>query len=160
VDVLHETAPYDLLREMAKRRILVEICLSSNDLILGVRGREHPLATYLRYGVPVALATDDEGVARSEISREFERGVEDQGLTYPQLKAMVRASLEHAFLPGLSLFGDPIRARPAAACAGGMGDLGRKEPSRSCRDFLARSEKARLQWQLEGDLAEFERGDP
>ena len=46
---------------MARRKVLVEICLTSNDLILGVRGEEHPLPVYLRYGVPVALATDDQG---------------------------------------------------------------------------------------------------
>src|SRR2546421_5775624 len=53
VDIMHESDPYELLKEMARRRVLVEICLSSNDLILGVSGSQHPLATYLQYGVPV-----------------------------------------------------------------------------------------------------------
>jgi adenosine deaminase len=158
VDVLHETAPYDLLREMARRRVLVEICLSSNDLILGVRGKDHPLATYLRHGVPVALATDDEGVARSEISREYLKAALDQGLGYRELKAMARASLEHAFVAGASLFRDARRAAPVPACA--RDGYGRKEPSAGCRRFLAGSEKARLQWELEAELREFESADP
>src|SRR5216684_4127368 len=71
VDIMHERDPYELLKDMARRNVMIEICLSSNDLILGVSGSQHPLATYLKYGVPVALATDDAGVSRSEISREF-----------------------------------------------------------------------------------------
>ena len=55
VDVMHEAHPYELLSTMARRNIMVEICLTSNDGILGVRGREHPLAMYLKAGVPVAL---------------------------------------------------------------------------------------------------------
>ena len=60
VDIMHETDPYELLKEMARRNVMVEICLSSNDSILGISGTRHPLATYLEYGVPVALATDDQ----------------------------------------------------------------------------------------------------
>lgn len=98
VDVMHEDDPYGLLREMARRKVLVEICLSSNDLILGVRGADHPLRTYIKYGVPVALATDDEGVARSEITREYLKAVLEHGLDYRDLKRMALASLQHAFV--------------------------------------------------------------
>lgn len=98
VDVMHETDPFELLKEMERRNVMVEICLSSNDLILGISGARHPLATYLEYGVPVALATDDEGVSRSEISMEFLKAAEDQGLGYLQLKTMARNSLQYAFI--------------------------------------------------------------
>src|SRR5258708_28843833 len=92
VDIMHENDPSELLKEMARRDVMVEICLSSNDLILGVSGPQHPLATYLKYGVPVALATDDEGVARSENSREFLKAAADQWLGYLQLKMNARNS--------------------------------------------------------------------
>jgi adenosine deaminase len=105
VDIMHEDDPYGLLREMARRKVLVEICLSSNDLILGVKGRDHPLLTYMKYGVPVALATDDEGVARSEMTREYTKAVLEHGLGYRDLKRMARASLEHAFI------GEPDKSR-------------------------------------------------
>ncbi|MGK2936036.1 MAG: adenosine deaminase family protein [Gemmatimonadaceae bacterium] len=97
VSVMHEDRPYELLAEMARRGVLVEINLTSNDVILGVKGRDHPLRAYLTAGVPVALSTDDEGVARSEMTREYVRAVQDQLLGYPQLKAMARASLRHSF---------------------------------------------------------------
>ena len=100
VDVMNETNPEQLLREMADDNIMVEICLTSNAVILDVSGPRHPLSEYLRAGVPVALATDDEGVARSDMTHEYLRGAEDQKLTYLQLKKMARTGVEHAFVPG------------------------------------------------------------
>ena len=98
VDILHENDPYGLMKEMAKRNVLVEICLTSNEVILGVTGTNHPLATYLQYKVPVALATDDEGVSRSDMSMEYLKAAQEQGLTYLQLKTMAKNSLVHAFV--------------------------------------------------------------
>jgi adenosine deaminase len=97
VDVMHERNPTALLRELSSRRVLIEVALSSNKLILGVSGAEHPLAAYLRYGVPVAIATDDPGVSRSSHTQEFLRAVEDQGLDYLTIKRLVRNSIEYAF---------------------------------------------------------------
>jgi adenosine deaminase len=103
VDVMDEERPADLMREMARRRVLVEICLSSNNAVLGVRDLGHPLRQYQRYGMPVALATDDAGVLRSSITGECLKGVREQQLNYRHLKTMARASLEHAFLTGAGL---------------------------------------------------------
>ena len=97
VDVMWEDDPLGLLREMAEKKIAVEICLTSNDLILGVRGARHPFSIYLQHGVPVAIATDDEGVSRSDITREYQRAVEGYGLSYSQLKQLVRNSIEYSF---------------------------------------------------------------
>jgi hypothetical protein len=98
VDVMQEDDPIGLLREMAARKILVEISLTSNDLILGVRGKRHPLGLYLQYGVPIAIVTDDLGVSRSNHTREWVRAVEEHGLDYFTLKQLVRNSVEYAFL--------------------------------------------------------------
>jgi adenosine deaminase len=98
VAVMYEKDPLALLGDMARRGVMVEICLTSNDGILGVRGRDHPLRAYLEHGVPVSLSTDDEGVSRSDITREYMRAVQDQGLGYVQLKRMARTGLEHAFV--------------------------------------------------------------
>jgi len=98
VDVLDESDAPHLLKDMAARHILVEICLTSNDVILGVRGATHPLAAYIKAGVPVALATDDEGVSRSDMTNEFFKAAVDQQLGYLALKAMARASLQYAFI--------------------------------------------------------------
>jgi adenosine deaminase len=153
VDVMHEAGARELLGQMARERILVEICLTSNDAILGVRGSDHPLKAYLNAGVPVALATDDEGVSRSEMSLEYMRAVRDQGVGYVQLKAMARDSLEHAFLMGASLWADGRRWIMAPPCAG-VAPAG--AASSACASFLASSDKARLQWALERDFARFE----
>jgi hypothetical protein len=144
VSVMNEEDPYGLLREMARRGVMVEICLTSNETILGVKGERHPLATYLEYGVPVALATDDEGVARSEISREYLKAAEEHGLGYAQLKTMARNSLHYAFLPGASLWADARKFAPTTQCA--KDTPAAAAVSGACQQFLAASEKARLQW--------------
>ena len=158
VDIMHESDPFELLKEMARRNVMVEICLSSNDLILGISGSRHPLATYLEYGVPVALATDDEGVSRAEISVEFLKAAEEQGLGYLQLKTMARNSLQYAFIAGESLWSDGRKFVPVVQCAHDVADT--RLTSNSCRKFLAGSEKAMLQWQLEQDFNAFERDMP
>jgi adenosine deaminase len=93
-----EDNPYDLMRELAAKRVLVEIALTSNDMILGVKGARHPLRTYLQYGVPVAIATDDYGVARSSHTLEFLKAVQEHGLEYVTLKRMARNSIAYAFV--------------------------------------------------------------
>ena len=95
--VMYEADPLALLREMAAKHVLVEIALSSNDLILGMKGRRHPLRTYLKYGVPVALVTDDAGVSRSTLTLEYRKAVEEQGLDYRTLKRMARNSIQYSF---------------------------------------------------------------
>jgi adenosine deaminase len=155
VDIMHETEPFELLKEMARRNVMVEICLSSNDVILGVSGSQHPLATYLQFGVPVALATDDEGVSRSEISREFLKAAQDQGLGYVQLKTMARNSLQYAFISGGSLWSDARKFVPVGQCTSDVGLM--KLKSNACRQFVEGSEKAKLQWQLEEQFSVFER---
>jgi adenosine deaminase len=158
VDILHEDRSDELFAEMARRRVLVEICLSSNDLILGISGSQHPLASYLKFGVPVALATDDEGVSRSEISREFLRAVQDQGLGYVQLKTMARNSLQYAFIAGGSLWSDANAKGfvPVKQCTEDIAAA--KLVSKGCQKYVSSSDKAKLQWQLEENLKAFESG--
>jgi hypothetical protein len=154
VDVMNETNPHQLLREMADDNIMVEICLTSNVVILGVSGPQHPLSEYMRAGVPVALATDDEGVARSDMTHEYLRGAADQKLTYLQLKKMARTGVEHAFLPGPSLWRDGKNFAIVKECASDV--AGAKPSTVACQKFVDASEKARLQWKLEGQFREFE----
>jgi adenosine deaminase len=156
VSVMNEKDPIALLHEMAERNVLVEICLTSNDLILGVSGDDHPLPIYMKYGVPVALASDDEGVSRSDMTYEYLRAVETYHLSYVELKRMARQSLEHSFLPGQSLWTDTkLVFRMAPACAGSAQDT--EKPLAACADFLAANERAREQWKLETEFAKFEK---
>jgi adenosine deaminase len=155
VDLMYEESPYELLKEMAARHVMVEINLTSNDLILGISGKNHPLPVYRKFGVPVALSTDDEGVSRIDISHEYVRAVETYGFSYADLKRMVRTSLEHSFLPGASLWREQdIFIRTTGACS--RDSLGAEKPPSACADFLKSSEKARQQWELERRFGEFE----
>jgi len=154
VDVMNETRPFELLREMANGNVMVEICLTSNDVILGIRGQQHPLREYIRAGVPVALATDDEGVARSDMTHEYLKGAEEQDLSYVQLKKMARTSLEHAFIGGASLWRNGSAFITVQQCAGEKPSA--QKASSACQKFLDGSEKARLQWKLEAEFSQFE----
>lgn len=87
-----------LTAEMRQGNVAVEINLTSNDVILGVRGKNHPLPTYLHAGVPVVLSTDDAGVSRIDLTNEYLRAARDYRLGYRTLKAIARDGLTYAFL--------------------------------------------------------------
>jgi adenosine deaminase len=157
VDVMHEDRPYDLLKEMAVKHVMVEINLTSNDAILGVAGKDHPLPIYRKYHVPVSLSSDDEGVSRIDLTHEYVRAAVTYALSYADLKQMVRTGLENDFLAGGSLWHEPdVFSRPAAACA--QDTLGGGKPSAGCAAYLKSSEKAQQQWELERRFREFEAG--
>lgn len=136
VDVARETDAIELLRTMASRNVAVEICLTSNDAILGITGRDHPLRLYLHHGVPVVFATDDPGVSRGDLTTEFQRAVHEHGLAYDDLKRAARNSLEFSFLEGASLWKDATYTSKASKCDA--------------------SPKAREQCRLEKKLSDFE----
>lgn len=161
VDVLYEDNAYELLNFMAKNNILVEINLSSNANILNVEGKNHPILTYQQYGVPIALSTDDEGINRSNLTMEYTRAVISYNLNYTQLKNIVRNSIHFSFLPGKSLWQDHHYANIDQACKHDLASLKQKQSMRTlssqCKKALDISEKATMEWQLEGKFAEFER---
>jgi adenosine deaminase len=155
VDVMYEDDARGLLRKMAAKHIMVEINLSSNEGILGVKGDMHPFPIYRATHVPVALSTDDEGVSRIEITHEYTRAAVDYRLTYGDLKQLARTGMEHDFLPGESLWARPDEFTIArGGCRGQV--LGSEKPSYACKTFLAGSEKAAAQWELERRFREFE----
>jgi adenosine deaminase len=155
VDVMYEDRPYDLLKEMAAKHVMVEIALTSNDVILGVAGKDHPFPIYRRFGVPVSLATDDEGVSRIDMTHEYARAVQTYGLRYSDLKSLARTGLEHNFLPGSSLWNDADRFQhPVEACS--RENFAHDKPSQACAAFLQSSEKARQEWELERRFRVFE----
>lgn len=148
VDLTYEDDAAGLLKLMASRHVAVEVCLTSNDLILGVSGKAHPLRLYLAAGVPVALATDDPGVSRDDMTNQYMRAVQDQGLDYATLKRLARNSLEYSFAEGESLWAGRDYGKTNAACADAS--------SSTCKTFLAANTKARIEWRLEQRLRVFE----
>jgi adenosine deaminase len=146
LDVLYERDPDGLLAEMARSHILVEVA-----------GGHALLPTYLGAGVPVALATDDEGVGRIDLTSRFTEAVLHYHLGYLRLKTMVRDSLEHALIGGADLWAAPEQFDTmAGACAGAP--LAAVPADAGCRAFLASSARATLEWNEEVAFATFEAG--
>lgn len=143
-----------LLQKMAEKGILVEINLSSNAETLQVGKKNHPLPFYLQHGVPLSLSTDDEGINRSNLTKEYQKAVEAFNLNYATLKTFARNSLSYSFLPGKKLWEDSNYLQLQAPCR--EDKLGSTKPSKACKTFLKSSEKAAMQWNLEQRFNYFE----
>lgn len=107
IDVMYERDMPRLLKRMSDDNIMVEINLTSNDVILGVEGDDHPFNLYRSAGVPLALSTDDEGVSRIDLTHEYQRAVETYGLSYKELKTLSYNSIDYSFLAPA----DKVKAR-------------------------------------------------
>ena len=156
VDVMYEEKPYDLLKEMAAKHVMVEVNLTSNDVILNIKGDTHPFMLYRKYGVPVALSTDDEGVSRIDLTHEYMRAALTYPLSYRDFKQMVRTGIEHSFLPGESLWQSSTLERldqPVTQC---RTQIGQETPAGACATLVHSSEKAQQQWELEHRFHIFE----
>jgi adenosine deaminase len=155
VAVAYEENARGLLEEMARTHVMVEINLTSNEGILGIKGADHPFPLYRAAHVPVALSTDDEGVSRTEITHEYVRAALDYHLRYSDLKQLARTGMEHSFLPGDSLWAvrDTFTATVPACRRQAAGSA---VPLRPCRAFLDSSQKAAAQWEQERRFSVFE----
>ena len=93
-----ETGYKDLLKYMADNEIMVEINLTSSDALLGIKGSAHPYSVYKNAGVPISLSTDDEGVARIDLTHEYMRAVQELDVSYAELKEYTYNGLKYAFV--------------------------------------------------------------
>jgi aminodeoxyfutalosine deaminase len=103
IAAIHDPALMDLL---AERRIPLEICPASN-VKTGALARQlrrpqaviahHPLPQLVRYGIPVALSTDDPAMFHTTLVEEYENA-RQMGLSENELVQLARMSFEHAFL--------------------------------------------------------------
>ena len=88
----------DLCRELIARRVTLDLCPTSNwqaGLVPSIAA--HPLARLHRLGVPVTLSTDDTTVSDLTLTDEYERALDQVGLTLPELWSIDRFALEVAF---------------------------------------------------------------
>ncbi len=143
------------LEMLRRREVLVEICLSSNEGILGVKGDAHPFMLYRRAGVPVSINTDDEAISRSNLTMEFVLAASRYDLRYADLLELARNSLEYAFMPGDGLYveRDYARLRPGFAKVRDS----QWTPSAEARAAMQSDLKLRLQVRLEREIVAFER---
>tara|TARA_X000000950_G_scaffold276810_2_gene365300 strand:+ start:2154 stop:3722 length:1569 start_codon:yes stop_codon:yes gene_type:complete len=153
IDIAFDADMPALLAQMASEQVLVEINLTSNASILGISGAEHPLNTYIENQVPVALSTDDEGVSRIDLTHEYQLAATSHDLSYAQFKKMSRDALTYSFLPGASLYANKSNEKVKSCRSSEPGGMA---PTKLCREFLANSAKARLQWELARRLVSFE----
>jgi adenosine deaminase len=99
----------DLCRELIARNVSLDVCPTSNwqaGIVASIAA--HPLARLHRAGVPVTLSTDDTTVSDLTLTDEYERALDEIGLTADELWAIDRAALDHAFVDAAT------RARLAA----------------------------------------------
>ena len=144
----------ELLAYMRDNRVLVEICLSSNESILGIEGNEHPFLLYRAAGVPTALCTDDEGVNRGNLTTEYVKAVVRYDLSYADVKELTRNSLEYSFLPGRSLYVNHDYSKISGEFRGI--ELTGYEPSDAARKLLDENPKLERQYALERAWVLFE----
>jgi len=87
----------ELMRRLAKDRILVECCVSSNyDTGAVKRGTPHPIHAFLEAGVPVAVCSDNTTVSRTDQVKESARLAKSIGLE--AVEAIHRAAEEFSYI--------------------------------------------------------------
>ena len=98
VDLPYEQNAVELLKDL-KENAVIEINLTSNEFILGVKNNEHPYLIYSSYGVPLVIATDDSGVSRNNLTNEYVLLATRYQPTYGRVKEYVYNSIRYSFLP-------------------------------------------------------------
>ena len=97
----------ELLKRLARDKIAVEVCLSSNYHTGAVRrGMRHPLHAFLEAGVPVALCSDNSTVSRTDAVRESLLAAAQVGMD--AVVAIHKTADAHSFIrPETALPGRP-----------------------------------------------------
>ncbi|MET3134661.1 hypothetical protein AAKU55_004963 [Oxalobacteraceae bacterium GrIS 1.11] len=98
IDLAHETDALGIMKTMRERDIPVEINLTSNDFIVGIKDQAHPLTLYRKYGVPFVISTDDPGVSRANLSGEYVLFASRYKTDYAEVKKLSYNSLRYSFL--------------------------------------------------------------
>ena len=98
VDIAHERDAPGLMRLMRERKIAVEINLTSNEFILGIKNEAHPLMLYRPANVPYVISTDDAGVSRNNLSGEYVLFASRYRPSYDVVKETVMNSIRFSFL--------------------------------------------------------------
>ena len=94
-----------LLKRLARDRILVECCPTSNYQTGAVeRGAPHPIHSFLEHGIPVAVCTDNTTVSATNQTRE-NRLLLDR-LSLKEIEVIHRQAADHSFVRKVSFFAD------------------------------------------------------
>lgn len=107
----------ELVEELSRRQIPVEICMTSN-LRTGVCSAiaEHPVRRYFDQGIMITLNSDDPAMFETTLAGEYQLAQDAFSFTNEHLRELARNSFEASFLPAdkklqfLNLF-DSVAAR-------------------------------------------------
>jgi aminodeoxyfutalosine deaminase len=107
----------ELIEELSRRQVPVEICLTSN-LRTGCCPSlaEHPVRNYFEQGIMITLNSDDPAMFGTSLTQEYQVAQAKFGFTDEHLRELARNSFEASFLPAekkvnfLNMF-DAIAAR-------------------------------------------------
>jgi adenosine deaminase len=98
IDIPYEKEPLEILKRMKENQIPVEINLTSNEFILGIKNNDHPINIYFNAGIPIVISTDDAGVSRNNLASEYVKLSSRYNFTYKQIKSFVFNSIKYSFL--------------------------------------------------------------
>jgi len=98
----------NLKARFLNRRIAIEMCPSSNFQVVGFDDqlnqisaeREYPLKSFIDYGLPVTINTDDPGMSLTTLSAEYYKAacMTKCGLSKWEILQMVKNGYEYSFL--------------------------------------------------------------
>lgn len=84
---------------MADHEVVLEMCLSSNEFILGELLDDHPNTLYLMSDVPIVVGSDDPGILRGSLSEEYVKFAKRYSyMSYPRIKEVVRNAIRYSFI--------------------------------------------------------------
>jgi adenosine deaminase/adenosine deaminase CECR1 len=98
IDLAHERNVSGIMKSMREQDIPVEINLTSNAFINGVKGENHPITLYRKYGVPYVISTDDAGVTRHNLANEYVLFASRYKPGYAEMKKASYNSIRYSFL--------------------------------------------------------------
>jgi len=89
----------ELQRRLAKDRVTLEVCLSSNLQTGAVDSlKAHPLRKFLDAGIPVTLATDNPTVSATGLTEEYLLAIDRFDLSEEEVLALIRTGHEASFV--------------------------------------------------------------
>lgn len=88
-----------LMKRLAKDKVLVECCISSNYQTGAVgAGSRHPIIDFLEAGVPVAICTDNTTVSRTDQVRESWLALQQLGGRVDSIRKIHELAAAHTFI--------------------------------------------------------------
>ena len=106
VDQVEDEDPHRYVRQLseyiADRRILIEVCVTSNMQTMPElrRVQDHPLGRMIQDRLSVTLCTDNRLVSRTTVSNEFRRVVDAFDLSAAELRNTILHGFKRSFFPG------------------------------------------------------------